>query len=61
MKDLTIRTVTLQYIDETGTTAKQEKMRWQLMNALNMDKASESGDLTAAMDALLDIMETRAA
>lgn len=58
LKDLSIRTITLQYIDGAGTTAKQEKMRWQLLNALNMDKASESGELVDAMDALLDIMET---
>lgn len=58
LKDLSIRTITLQYIDGAGFTAKQEKMRWQLLNALNMDKASESGELVDAMDALLDIMET---
>ena len=55
LKDLSIRTITLQYIDGAGTTTKQENMRWQLINALNLNKTD---DLEDAMDALLDIVET---
>ena len=58
MGDRTIRTVTLNYLDRDGTAVKKETMRWQMMNALNMPKAGESGDLMDSMDALRDIMQT---
>lgn len=58
MGDRTIRTVTLHYLDQNGTAVKKETMRWQMMNALNMPKAGESGDLMDSMDALRNIMRT---
>ena len=58
MGDLTIRSLTLHYLDADGTAVKKETMRWQMMNALHMPKAGESNNLMASMDALMDIMQT---
>ena len=56
LMDNGVRTVSLKYT-RSGTAVKQEQMRWQLLNLLNVDSAIGSKDLSQRMDVLTDMIK----
>lgn len=55
IRDLQGRGIKLQYADHTNTVMKEETMPWSFMNALNLEKATDSDSLEQLLDNIVQI------
>lgn len=58
LDDLQGRGIKLRYVDHNNTTMKEETMPWSFMNALNLEKATDSDSLEQLLDNMAQITQS---